>query len=290
MSMIFTDKENCNEEREKMQNTDDVIEIDLKEIFGVLWNKAWLILLCGIIAGALGFCYSHFMITPQYQSTTKVYILSKQNEGNVTYTDLQMGTQLTKDYKVLITSRDVLENVIENCELDEKYKSLADRVTVENISDTRIIAITVEDPDPVMAQTLANEIRDVAADHIKDVMDIEAVNVAEEANLPENPSSPSVMKWTALGIMAGVCLCAGVILLRFLLDDTIKTSEDVERYLGLSTLAMIPIMEDEVAIAKKEKKGKRRRYYDVDLEAENDDPHQNIVVENLDKSEAKEGK
>ena len=162
--------------------------------------------------------------------------------------------------------------------------------TVENISDTRIIAITVEDPDPAMAQTLANEIRDVAADHIKDVMDIEAVNVAEEANLPENPSSPSVMKWTALGIMAGVCLCAGVILLRFLLDDTIKTSEDVERYLGLSTLAMIPIMEDEVAIAKKEKNGKRRRYYDVDLEAENDDPHQNIVVENLDKSEAKEGK
>lgn len=273
-----------------MQNTDDVIEIDLKEIFGVLWNKAWLILICGIIAGAIAFCYSHFLITPQYQSTTKVYILSKQNEGNVTYTDLQMGTQLTKDYKVLITSRDVLEEVIENCVLDEKYKSLADRVTVENISDTRIIAITVEDPDPAMAQTLANEIRDVAADHIKEVMNIEAVNVAEEANLAEDPSSPSVMKWTALGIMAGVCLCAGIILLRFLLDDTVKTSEDVERYLGLSTLAMIPIMEDEVSISKKEKSGRRRRYYDAEFEEEDNKPNQNIKIENLDKSEAKEGK
>ncbi len=283
-----------------MQKADDVIEIDLKEIFGVLWNKAWLILLCGIIAGAVGFCYSFFLITPQYQSTTKVYILSKQNGNNITYNDLQMGTQLTKDYKVLITSRDVLEEVIVHCELDEKYKSLAERVTVENISDTRIIAITVEDPDPAMAQTLANEIRDVAADHIKDVMDIEAVNVAEEANLPENPASPSVMKWTVLGIMAGICLCAGVILLRFLLDDTVKTSEDVERYLGLSTLAMIPIMEDEVTVSKKRKNGRQRRYYDKDFDAEVKRPHQSmeahstekksLEVQDLNKPEAKEGK
>ena len=273
-----------------MQNTDDVIEIDLKEIFGVLWNKAWLILLCGIIAGAIGFCYSFFLITPQYQSTTKVYILSKQNGDNVTYTDLQMGTQLTKDYKVLITSRDVLEEVIENCELDEKDKSLADRVTVENISDTRIIAITVEDPDPAMSQTLANEIRDVAADHIKDVMDIEAVNVAEEANLPENPSSPSVMKWTALGILFGICLYAGVILLRFLLDDTVKTSEDVERYLGLSTLAMIPVMGDEVAVKKKKKSGRQRKYYDTDFTEEDKKSHSPIKVEDLNEPEVKEGK
>ena len=103
-----------------MQNTDDVIEIDLKEIFGVLLNKLWLIAICGIVAGVIGFCVSNFAITPQYRSTTKVYILNKQNGTNVTYNDLQMGTQLTKDYKVLITSRDVLEEVIENCQLNEK--------------------------------------------------------------------------------------------------------------------------------------------------------------------------
>ena len=283
-----------------MQNADDVIEIDLKEIFGVLWNKAWLVLLCGIIAGVIGFCYSFFMITPQYQSTTKVYILSKQNGNNVTYTDLQMGTQLTKDYKVLITSRDVLEEVIVHCELDGKYESLAEHVTVENISDTRIIAITVEDPDPAMAQTLANSVRDVAAEHIKDVMDIEAVNVAEEANLPENPSSPSVGKWTVLSLMAGICLCAGIIFFRFLLDDTVKTSEDVERYLGLSTLAMIPIMEDEVTVSKKGKNGRQRKYYDKNFEAEakkaqhsmeaRSTKKDSLEVQDLNKPEAKESK
>ena len=272
-----------------MQNTDDVIEIDLKEIFGVLMNKLWLIMLCGILTGIIGFCCSYFLITPQYQSTTKVYILNKQNGDNVTYSDLQMGTTLTKDYKELIKSRNVLETVIENCEMDEKYGSLADRVLVETISDTRIIAITVEDPNPEMARYLADEIREVAAGHIKQVMDIEAVNVAEEANLPESPSSPSVMKWTALGLLLGMCLCAGVILLKFLLDDTVKTSEDVEKYLGLSTLAMIPVMEDEITISKKRKNGKQRMYYEEDLEAEDNKPQHDVEVEDLNGSDTKEG-
>ena len=273
-----------------MQNTDDVIEIDLKEIFGVLINKLWIIAICGIVAGIAGFCISNFAITPQYQSTTKVYILNKQNGTNVTYNDLQMGTQLTKDYKVLITSRDVLEEVIENCQLNEKYGSLSARVTVESISDTRIIAITVEDPNPVNAQFLADEIRKVAAEHIKQVMDIEAVNVVEEANLPEHPASPSVMKWTALALMLGACLCAGIILLRYLLDDTVKTSEDVEKYLGLSTLAMIPIMEDEVTLQKKNKKGKQRKYYEIDLEAEDADQRRAQEALELTKENEKEGK
>ena len=251
-----------------MQSTDDVVEIDLKELFGVLWNKAWLILLCGVLAGAIGFCCSFFIMTPQYQSTTKIYILNKQNGSSITYNDLQMGTQLTKDYKVLITSRDVLEEVIADCKLDESYKGLSERVTVETISDTRIIAITVEDPDPVMAQTLADKIRDVAAEHIKEVMDIEAVNVAEEANLPENPSGPSVKKWTVLGILAGICLCAGILLVRFLMDDTIKTSEDVEKYLGLSTLALIPVMEDEGALSKKQEKSKKHRNSKKELDSD----------------------
>lgn len=280
-----------------MQNADDVIEIDLKEIIAVLWHRVWLLAICGLVVGAMGFCFSRFFITPQYQSTTKVYILSKQNNNSITYTDLQVGTQLTKDYKVLITSRDVLEKVIDSRKLEETYNSLAARVTVENISETRIIAITVEDPDPAMAQILANEIRDVAAKHIKEVMDIEAVNVAEEANLPENPSSPSVMKWTALGVMLGGVLCAAFILLQFILDDTIKTSEDVEKYLGLSTLAMIPIMEDEMTVAERQKKNKGRRTYGTSDEPRERKTQQKTrsedpvaVTETDGKAEAKEEK
>jgi len=155
----------------------------------------------------------------------------------------------------LIKGRYVLEQVIETCGLTEGYGAFSDRVSVQTITDTRIIAITVEDEDPVMAQFIANEIRKVASAHIKNVMDIQAVNVAEEANLPTAPSSPSVTKWTGIGLLAGMFLCAMILIIRFVMDDTIKSSEDIERYLGLSTLAMIPITETE----DRRKKSRRNR-------------------------------
>lgn len=240
-----------------MQNVqnEDVVEIDLQELFGLLLHWLWLIILCGIATGILGFAISYFVITPQYESTTKVYILNKQDSNTLTYSDVQLGTQLTKDYAQLIKSRTVLEQVIETCTLNESYEAFAGRVNVETLTDTRIIAITVTDPDPVMAQLLANEICKVASEHIKNVMDIQAVNVAEEANLPSAPSSPSIVKWTAIGLLLGVFLCALILIVRFLLDDTIKTSEDVERYLELSTLAMIPVIEE----PQDKKKGRSRR-------------------------------
>ena len=268
-----------------MNNTEDVIEIDLQELLGLILNRLWLIILCGIVAGAAGFCVSNYLLVPQYQSTTKVYILNKNDNSTLTYSDMQLGTQLTKDYAQLIKSRDVLEQVIETCGLTENYDSFSQRVTVENISDTRIIAITVEDMEPSMAQFIANEVRRVAADHIKNVMDIQAVNVAEEANLPESPSSPNIIKWTALGLMLGVFLSAMIVIVRFLMDDTVKSSEDVERYLGLSTLAMIPIMEDESLHRGKRKK--KRKQYEVDLEA---DSQNEIEVEELGSANVKGGK
>lgn len=228
-----------------MQNVqnEDVVEIDLQELFSLLLHWLWLICLCGIVTAALGFIVSFFMITPQYESTIKVYILNKQDSSTLTYSDVQLGTQLTKDYAPLIKSRTVLEEVIETCGLEAGYDEFAEKVDVENITDTRIIAITVTDESPEMAQLLANEICVVASEHIKNVMDIQAVNVADAANLPERPSSPSVPKWTLIGLLLGVFLCSVVIVVRFLLDDTVKTSDDVEKYLELSTLAMIPVIE-----------------------------------------------
>lgn len=231
-----------------MQNTtnltEDTVEIDLQEIFILLLRKLWILILCGIAGGTAAFIISSFVITPLYESTTSVYILNKNNNSTITYSDVQLGTQLTKDYAQLITSRYVLESVIEKYEIDEKYESLAHRISVSTPSDTRLIKITVTDPDPAMAQTLANEVRVLASKRIEEVMDIEAVNLVDDANLPAGPASPSVGKNTLIGIIAGVFLAAAVIIVIFLLDDTIKTSEDVEKYLGLSTLSTIPVIDE----------------------------------------------
>lgn len=222
----------------KMEN--DEIEIDLQELIAVMIQWLWLIASCAIVTAIIGFAISSFVIAPEYDSTTRVYILNSSDDKSLTYSDTQLATQLTKDFGELITSRNVLEQVIDNAGLDCSAAALKKQITVSNKSDTRIIDIKVRDKDPVMAQQLANMIREVSSEKIKVVMDIKAINVVDEANLPTDPSEPSVKKWTAIGFMFGFIVCAGIITIRFLLDDTIKSSEDVEKYLGLSTLALIP--------------------------------------------------
>ena len=241
-----------------MENHRDnnIVEIDLLEIISILLNRFWVIFGAALLAAAAGFMISKFVLTPTFESTTKIYILNKSENTTVTYSDVQMGTQLTKDYAELINSRYVLETVIGQLSLPEmEYKDLLKKVSVHTPTDTRIVSITVTDYDPQQAQNIANCIREVAGEHIQNVMDIEAVNVVETANMPAEKSGPSVLKWTLAGGIAGAFLACAVILIIFLLDDTIKSSEDVEKYLGISTLAMIPaITEDNTAKKRKIKR------------------------------------
>lgn len=239
------------------KNNNDVIEIDLLEIMGLLFSRWLLILLVGITTALIGFAISFFVIAPTYESTTKIYILNKNESQNVTYSDMQLGTQLTKDYSELINSRYVLEEVIQKLRLNLDYQGLKEKVSVSSPTDTRIVAITVTDKDPVEAMNIANAIRESASNHIGNVMDIDAVNVVESANMPTKKAGPSYLKWTVIAGILGVLLVCAMVLIKYLLDDTIKTSEDVERYLGLSTLAIIPIIENEADSKKKRKKGKR---------------------------------
>ena len=196
-----------------MQNVEnnDVVEIDLMEIFGLMLHRLWLIILCAVAAGAVGYAVSRFVLTEQYESTTRIYVLNRQNDDTLTYTDVQLGTQLTKDFREIIKSRYVLEQVIDICGLADSSGSLGSRVSVDTQTDTRIVTITVTDTDPARAQYIANELREAAAERIKSVMDIQAVNVVDEANLPTAPSAPSVTKWTAIGFLLGAFLCMAVV-------------------------------------------------------------------------------
>lgn len=226
--------------QDNVKNNDE-IEIDLGEIFGLLLHRLWLIAIVGVVTGVIGFLVSSFAITPKYESTTSVYILNKQNNGNITYSDAQLSEKLSKDYEEMVKSRYVLEEVIKELDLKENYESLAGRVAASNKSDTRIISISVTDTSPTNAQKIANLVRDLSAKHITSVMDVEAVNVVDEANLPTSPVSPSVPKWTLIFAFLGMLIVVAIIIIRFVADDTIKSSDDIEKYLGLSTLALIPL-------------------------------------------------
>ena len=160
------------------------IEINLWEICLVLVHNLALSISAGIMAALGVFLFTQLVITPSYESTTKIYILNKQENASVTYSDIQLGTQLTKDYAELIQSRFVLEEVVQGMGLNLTYEQMKEKVSVTTPTDTRILAITVKDSDPVMAMKMANAIREAAAVHIMNVMDIQAVNVAETANMP----------------------------------------------------------------------------------------------------------
>ena len=157
-------------EKDTVHQTDE-IEIDLWEICLVLIHNLALIISVGIMAALVAFLATQLFGVPKYESTTKIYILNKQENNAVTYSDIQLGTQLTKDYAELIQSRFVLEEVVQGMGMDLSYEEMKKKVSVTTPTDTRILAITVTDTDPVMAMQLANAIREAAAVHIMNVMD-----------------------------------------------------------------------------------------------------------------------
>jgi len=243
---------------ENNRNNEDMLEIDLLEILQVLLSNMKVIVLVAITTAMIGFSISFFVIKPTYESTTKIYILNKSDNQTVTYSDVQLGSQLTKDYSELINSRYVLEEVVQKLGLDYTYKQIKAKVNVSTPSDTRIVSITVTDIDPVVAMNIANAIRESASVHIRNVMDIDAVNVVESANMPTEKAGPSYKKWVVIGGLIGAFLVCAIVLIQYLLDDTIKTTDDVERFLGVSTLGSIPIIESIVEDGKKKKKEKRK--------------------------------
>lgn len=230
----------------------DEITIDLGELFQVLWSKAHIIILAGVVLALAAFAGTKLFITPQYDSTTKIFVITKQNENTVTSSDLQTGTLLTKDYMEMVKSRPVLEEVIAVLNLDMTPEQLAGAITVETPAETRLINIKVRNEDPKMAKNIADAVREAASIQIQEVMNIDAVNTVEEANLPTQKATPNTMKNTLLGGILGVFIAIGIIVLIHILDDTIKTPDDVERYLELNVLASIPIKEG----TKKDRKDK----------------------------------
>jgi capsular polysaccharide biosynthesis protein len=237
------------------ENKERKLEVTVRDVFNVLIKKWLIIVLCGLVLASSFLLGTKLFITPQYESTTKMFVLYKINTGFYQPADFQMSTMLTQDYAQVIKSRTVAEQVIENLGLDMSTNALRNRITVETDDNTRIVTIIAKDPDPVMAQKLADEIRQVSATQIVDVMDMEAVNVVDTANLPTPPSTPKTAQNTLLGGALGFVLAAAIILLQHYSNDTIKNTDDVEHYLGLNVLASIPTNEPNT---KKKKRGVRK--------------------------------
>ena len=249
---------------EKAYETDDEIEIDLWEILFALRAKLWVIILALVLGSGLAVAYSKVVLTPKYTSTSMVYILSKETTLT-SLADLQIGSQLTKDYRVVATSRPVLQEVIDTLALDMEYEELKKAIKLDNPSDTRILSISIEDPDPARAKAIVDTVAKVSSTHIGDIMEMTPPKIIEEGIVSENKSSPHTTKNAAMGGMAAAFLVCALIVLQVILNDTIRTEEDVEKYLQLSILAAVPEREENRSNSKS---GKRRKVKKSSIESE----------------------
>lgn len=229
---------------ERQYNTDDEVEIDLKELVIELLENWKMIALSTVLAAAIAYCISSFIITPQYESTSKLYVLSKST-SLTSLADLQMGTNLTNDYVVVVAGRPVLEQVIANLGLAENHAQLKGKVSVNVPSNSRIIEIKVTDPDPNRAKAIADEMASVASDFIAAKMDQDPPTTIQKGYADGKPVSPSIPKNTVIGAMIGAMLAMAIVVIAYLLNDSIMTGEDIERKLGLNVLGTLPLEEAE---------------------------------------------
>lgn len=222
------------------------IQIDLLELFYKLKRKLWLIILITVLSGAGAGVYSKYILTPQYTSTAMLYVLSKES-SMTSLADLQVGSQLTKDYKIMITSRPVMEEVVESLGLNMSYKDLKKRISVTNPTDTRILTLAVQDTDPERAKKIVDEIALTASEYIGDMMEMVQPKIIEEGEVPSVKTGPDNKKNALMGAVAGMLFILTLLTVGVIIDDTIRTEEDVERYLGLSVLAAVPNREGAAA-------------------------------------------
>ncbi|MBM7313267.1 MULTISPECIES: YveK family protein [Streptococcus] len=217
----------------------NVIEIDILLLLKTIWRKKIFILLLGLLGTGLAFAYSSFLVTPQYDSTTRIYVVGQHAEAGagLTNQDLQAGSYLVKDYQEIILSQDVLTQVATELNLNGNLK---EKVTVSIPVDTRIVSISVRDADPNEAARIANSLRTFASQKIIEVTKVSDVTTLEEAVPAEEPSTPNTKRNILLGLLAGSILATGLVLVMEILDDRVKRPQDIEEVMGLTLLGVVP--------------------------------------------------
>ena len=218
------------------------VEIDVFAMLKTLWKRKFSIVLVALVFAIAAFGYSAFLAKKEYQSTSRIYVVSRQNQDNnaLTNSDLQAGAYLVKDYREIILSQNVLSQAIEELKLDMTPAELSKKINVSVPTDTRILSITAKDGDPKEAARIANGLRNVAAEKITSVTKVSDVTTLDEAEVPQSPSSPNIKRNVLLGFVAGAGLIVVLLVVVEVLDDRVKKPEDVEELMGLPLLGVVP--------------------------------------------------
>lgn len=218
---------------------EDEFEIDLMEML-LRMVERWKLIVAGALVGAvIMFVYSFIIATPQYEATSKLYVLSSSDSA-INLSDLQIGSYLTSDYVEVFDTWEVHDMVRRNLQLNYSDEKLKDMLTLKNPTNTRVLYITIRSGDPKEAMTLSNEYASVARQYISAAMQTDEPSIMSEAKMPEEPVAPHKARNMIIGILIGAIIMCVAVVVQYLLDDKVKTEDDVKKYTGLPTLAIVP--------------------------------------------------
>lgn len=230
---------------ESIQMQEDELEIDLKELFGNLLDNWVLIAVTTVAAAVIGILVTLLFITPQYEATVNMIVNSRQDtSGSMTNDNITSSKNLISTYAVILKSNIILNDVIEELELEDTYKELSERITVQAIDSTQVMEVAVEYPDPQMAYRIVEELTRIAPPVIVDTVEAGSCKVVSLVTVGDEPVSPSLKKNAVLAALVGMVISMGVIALKVIFRNYILDDEDVAKHLGLPILAVIPEIEE----------------------------------------------
>jgi len=217
--------------------------MELKEYFYVIYKRLWIVVALPLAASLISAYISYCVLDPIYEANTTLYVINKRDDSQLAlaYNDVMVGQFLVKDYRELVKSRTVTGTVIKELKLEGMTpEALAGKISVNSKNDTRIIEVRVQDKIPERARDIADKVGEVFIGRVVELMKVENVNIVDKAQVPSKPVKPKAVINIAIAFFAGLAAAVGIVFFIEYLDDTIKTSEDVEKYLGLTVLGTIP--------------------------------------------------
>ena len=227
-------------------------ELDLKELFFMFWNKKLEIILITLMFVAVGIGYSYFFVKPEYTSTTSLVLAQSSSSGQtgdgaISATDLTMNSKLVSTYSELIKRKAILGQVCENLNIpDSNIQELRGKIKVNSAKNTEIIEISVTNKDPNKAAAIANEIAKVFGEKIVEIYNISNVYLLDRAEANAVTSNINHMKDVVIFAFIGLVIAAVYVLIANMLDNTIKTEQDVEATTELLVLSSIPNYDVEI--------------------------------------------
>lgn len=231
------------------------IELDMMGLLRHLRDRLWIILAVTVLFGFGGYLAAKMLSVPVYTATTQVYVYQQNDKGIDTNT-LSVATQVRRDCAVIIKGESVTREVIKRLGLRASPKALGNSIRVESEDNTRILKLSYTSTNPQMAAAVINTVREVAAEQIKVLMKEDVLKTIYEASVPTAESTSNIRRSVLTASAIGLVLTVGILVIIFLLDDTIRNEDDVESYLALSTLAVIPLS-NELHVKRGGQKGRR---------------------------------